>query len=136
MRKNFKKIMATLTICACMSASVGMYAYAAGNVRDRMFHYKKEYDPDAVEPQYKANGTRTYVVYSEGSTPDVIVMGVQGKKQTTCSKKVRLKKYTKYTIKNTVHSKGFTEATLRVYAGGYGYGFWSPDSTKDYTNVG
>lgn len=135
LRKIIKKTMAALSVCLCLSGSIAIYSHAA-NTDDTMFHYVRGTNSSAVTKRLKQNNTRTYVVYSEGNTPDVAVMGVKGAKQTKCSVRFKLNKYNQYTIKNTVYSKGFKYATLSIYADGYGYGFWSPDSTKNYINLG
>lgn len=135
MRKIIKRSMATLSVCLCLSGSIAMYSHAA-NTEDVMIHYKSGTNPSAVTKRVKENSSRTYVVYSDGNTPDVAVMGVKGEKQTKCSVRFKLNKYNQYTIKNTVYSKGFKYATLSIYADGYGHGFWSPDSTKNYINLG
>lgn len=135
MRKILKTTMAVAAVCICVSGSIGIYSHAA-NVEDTMFHYKKGSNPSAVPKRVKENNTRTYVIYTEGNRPEVTVMGVKGDKQTKCSASFILNKYTKYTIKNTVYTKKFKYATLKIYSEGYGYGFWSPDSTKNYLNLG
>lgn len=135
MRKILKRTMAALSVCLCLSGSIVMYSHAA-NVEDTMFHYTKGKNSSAVAKRVKENKSRTFVVYSEGNTPDVAVEGVKGNKRTICSERFKLNKYKKYTIKNKVRSKGFKYATLSIYSEGYGYGFWSPDSTRNYINLG
>ena len=127
--------MVILLVCLCLSCSIGIYANAAGNVKNVMFHFGGNSGWD-TDREYKANNSRTYVIYSDGlSAPTVTVMGVGGGKRVSCSKAIKLKEYTEYTIKNTVYGN-YDYAALHISADGTGSGFWSPDSSRNYTNVG
>lgn len=135
MKKIIKKSLAVLSAALILGGGVNLYATAA-NTADTLYHYtpSKPYSPI----RYKANATRTYVIPSDGGSVYTTVMGAN-KSQTsynnTCSKECKLEKYIKYTIRNTVYGR-YNYAVLRLRSSGSGSGYWSPDSTRNYKNVG
>ena len=90
-----------------------------------------------TDSRFKDDRTRTYAIVSVGKYADVTVMGKKTGSGSyhTCSKKGRCYLYKGYTIKNTVRPN-YKYALLKLYSTENGYGYWSPDSTRDYINVG
>ena len=122
--------------CAVTMGGANLYAQASGNVANKMFHYKAN-KTGYTDFEFKDDKTRTYAIVSVGRYADVTVLGRKtgGGSNHTCSNKVRCKLYTKYTIYNTVRPN-YKYALLKLYSTESGSGFWSPDSTRNYTNVG
>lgn len=143
MRKS-KKMIAALAALSIVCCGAGTYASASnsqtGNVANRLFHFAAS-GKSYTEVQYKADNTPTYVIISDGSSNAyVTVMGANRAASSytdECSSRVLLKKYTQYTINNWV-LKDHKYAALKVESAGKtgGSGYWSPDSTKKYNNVG
>ena len=122
--------------CAVTMGGANLYAQASGNVANKMFHYKAN-KTVYTDYRFKDDTTRTYAIVSVGGYADVTVMGKKNGSGSnhTCSKKIRCKLYTKYTIKNTVRPD-YKYALLKLNSTVSGSGYWSPDSTRNYTNVG
>ena len=139
MRKT-KKMIAALAALSIACCGLGTYASASGNVANRLFHFAATGN-SYTEVQYKADDTPTYVIISDGSSnAHVTVMGANRSASSytnVCSSRVLLKKYTQYTINNWVLGN-YKYAALKVESAGKtgGSGYWSPDSTKKYNNVG
>lgn len=128
--------------CMVVVGSVNCFSYAKEakpNVANTMFHFKAN-NVSYTDIRMKNNNTRTYAVISDGtSLAKVTVMGTNREYSTysnTCSAECTLKKYTDYTIKNNVYGNNYTYAVLRTRCDSSGSGYWSPDSTKDYNNIG
>ncbi|MCH5267828.1 MAG: hypothetical protein J1E62_05725 [Lachnospiraceae bacterium] len=135
-KTNIKKHLIACVVCLCVAGSINIHANASGNVKNKLFNYKKDAHVTYTDEEFKADATRTYVIYSDGlAKPKVTVVGVSGKKYINCSGSYTLSKYKQYTIKNSVY-KNYKYAALRIQADGYGSGYWSPDSTKNYINLG
>lgn len=136
MSKLVKNGVILAATCAVMMGGANLYAQASGNVENKMFHYEAK-KTVYTDSRFKDDKTRTYVIVSVGRDADVTVMGKKtgGGSYYACSKKVNCKLYNQYTIKNTVRPN-YKYAALKLYSTVSGYGYWSPDSTKNYTNVG
>lgn len=136
MKKMMKRYLAVLSAGLVLGGGVNLFASASGNVADTLYHYTptKPY----TEIRYKANASRTYVIVSDGGSVNATVMGANKSQKgysNACSKECKLTKYVKYTISNTVYGR-YNYAVLRLRSGGSGSGYWSPDSTRNYKNVG
>ncbi len=139
--KLLKKGIVLGLACMVVVGSVNCFSFAKEaqpNVANEMFHFKAN-SVSYTCIRMKNNASRTYVVFSDGvSLPKVTVMGTNRSYSTysnTCSAECTLKKYTDYTIKNNVYNH-YKYAVLRTRCGSSGSGYWSPDSTKDYHNIG
>lgn len=139
--KLLKKGIVLGLACMVVAGSVNCFSYAkdaSPDVANEMFHFKAN-SVSYTCIRMKNNDTRTYAVISDGtSSAKVTVMGTNRSYSTysnTCSAECTLKKYTDYTIKNNVYNH-YKYAVLRTRCGSSGSGFWSPDSTKDYHNIG
>ncbi len=122
--------------CAVTMGGANLYAQASGNVEDKVFRYQAN-KTVYTDSRFKDDRTRTYAIVSVGKYADVTVMGKKTGSGSyhTCSKKVRCKLYNRYTIKNYVRPN-YKYALLKLYSTESGYGYWSPDSTRNYINVG
>lgn len=137
--KLLKKGIVLGLICTTVVGSVNCISLAdTPNVANTMYHFKAN-NVSYTDMRMKNNNTRTYAVVSDGiSSANVTVMGTNKEYSTysnVCSAECTLKKYTEYTIKNSVRGN-YRYAVLRIRCNSSGSGFWSPDSTKNYQNVG
>lgn len=80
---------------------------------------------------YPASGGNIYVTVGKSSNSS-------GTGHSAASKKVKLYKGTKYTIINSVGANNYARLKFNNVAndGTVNSGYWSPDSTKNYTVVG
>lgn len=140
MNKIFRNVIIIAVVCLCMAGSINIFANASGNVRNRMFHFVKKPGTSYTDPEFKDDGTGSYIIVSDGlSTVDVTVMGTNGTNATkyACSKEKTLQRLVEYTFNNKVHSNNYKYAALRMRnAASPGSGYWSPDSSKTYTPIG
>lgn len=138
--RKIKNIIICATLCLALGGGINTFASASGNVANTMFHFTAT-GTSYTGIQYKLDSTRTYAIVSDGlSSAKATVMGTNRSYTTysnACSSECTLKKYTEYTIKNNVYGN-YRYAVLRTKSAGStsGSGYWSPDSTKNYTNIG
>lgn len=142
MRKLVKNGLILFAVCALVTGGADVYSLASGNVVNKPFSYLGSSDkPYTLNgPEFKDDSTRTYAIASYGGAATVTVMGGKSATPPSCSKTVNLTLMKEYTIKNTVKEDKYNYAQLKVVAAsgtsGKSQGYWSPDSTKNYNNVG
>ena len=140
MVKSLRSVLLAFIFAVAILFSSFSYIYAKANTKDHTYSFFNR-DEGNLPGREKYNNSKVYVYPKTGPKAIYTVYGsfTKGDGYKICSDAVELTSGVKYTIRNCVNKCYYSYARLHFRGtGSYTYtkGVWSPDSTKDYKNVG
>lgn len=140
MVKKLKTLLSVLLLAGIIAVGNFSYVGAKSNTEDKPFSFYGR-GSGCTNGRFKYNDSRTYVYPQSGPDATYTVYGSQwyGDGYQKCSESVRLYSGKKYTISNVVNRCYYIYASLDLKGSGacaWTKGVWSPDSSRNYNNVG